>query len=40
MTTGEGMTAAEIRELVERMQGIAAILQPATSEDRHRVYEA
>jgi len=32
MTTGEGMTATEIRELVERMQGIVAILQS----DHHR----
>ncbi len=40
MTTGEGMTAAEIRDLVERMQGIVAILQSASSEDRRRVYEA
>ena len=31
MTTGEGMTAAEIRELVERMQGIVAILQSAST---------
>ncbi len=40
MTTGEGMTAAEIRDLVERMQGIVAILQSASTEDRRRVYEA
>ena len=40
MATGEGMTAAEIRELVERMQGIVAILQSATTKDRRRVYEA
>ncbi len=40
MTTGEGMTAAEIRELVERMQGIVAILQSASTEDRRKVYEA
>lgn len=40
MTTGEGMTAAEIHELVERMQGIVAILQSASTEDRRKVYEA
>ncbi len=34
------MTASEIRELVERMQGIIAILQSASTEDRRRVYEA
>jgi hypothetical protein len=37
MTTGEGMSASEIRELVERMHGIVAILQSATTEDRRRV---
>jgi hypothetical protein len=26
MTTGEGLTATELRDLVERMQGIVAIL--------------
>lgn len=40
MTTGEGMTAAEIHEIVERMQGIVAILQSASTEDRRKVYEA
>lgn len=40
MTTGEGMTASEIRDLVERMHGIVAILQSASTEDRRRVYEA
>ncbi|MCP4306295.1 MAG: hypothetical protein GY788_15795 [bacterium] len=34
------MTAAEIREVVEGMQGIVAILQSATTEDRRKVYEA
>jgi len=34
------MTAAEIREMVERMRGIVSILQSASSEDRRRVYEA
>ena len=40
MTTGEGLTATELRDLVERMQGIVAILQSASSEDRRRVQEA
>lgn len=40
LTTGEGMTAAEIRDLVERMHGIVAILNSASTEDRRRVYEA
>ena len=40
VTTGEGMTAAEIRNVVERMNGIVAILQSASTEDRRRVYEA
>ena len=40
LTTGEGMTAAEIRDLVERMHGIVAILASASTEDRRRVYEA
>ena len=34
------MTAAEIRNVVERMNGIVAILQSASTEDRRRVYEA
>jgi len=34
------MTAAEIRDMVERMQGILAILQSASTEDRRKVYEA
>jgi hypothetical protein len=40
LTTGQGMTAAEIREVVERMRGIVAILESATTEDRRRIYEA
>lgn len=34
------MTSAEIRSVVERMQGIVTILGSATPEDRRRVYEA
>ena len=34
------MTAAEIRDLVERMHGIVATLNSASPEDRRRVYEA
>ena len=34
------MTAAEIREVVERMRGIVAILESATPDDRRRIYEA
>jgi DNA invertase Pin-like site-specific DNA recombinase len=40
LTTGQGMTAAEIREVVERMRGIVAILESATPDDRRRIYEA
>ena len=40
MTTGEGLTATEIRDLVERMQGIVSVLQSASTEDRRRVYQA
>ena len=39
-TNGRGMTADEIRGIVERMHGIVAILDAATPEDRRRVYQA
>ncbi len=34
------MTATEIRDVVERMHGIVAILNSAITEDRRQVYEA
>ena len=34
------MTAAEIREVVERMRGIVAILESASPKDRRKIYEA
>ena len=40
LNTDRGMTAEEIRGGVERMQGIAAILDSASPDDRKRVYEA
>jgi DNA invertase Pin-like site-specific DNA recombinase len=40
LTTGQGMTTAEIRDIVERMNGIVAILNSATPDDRRHVYEA
>ncbi|MGI9611808.1 MAG: hypothetical protein ACR2QO_02780, partial [Acidimicrobiales bacterium] len=40
LDTGSGMTASEIRDVVERMHGIIAILDAASAEDRRKVYEA
>lgn len=40
LTTGQGMTPAELRDIVERMRGIVAILGSASVEDRRRIYEA
>ena len=34
------MTADDIRDIVNRMNGIVAILQSANAEDRRKVYEA
>jgi len=40
ITTSASRTATEIRDLVERMQGIVSILQSVSTEDRRRVYQA
>jgi hypothetical protein len=40
LSTGQGMTADEIREVVERMRGIVTILESASPKDRRKIYEA
>lgn len=40
ISTGRGMSPAEIRSVVEQMQGIVRILQTADTADRRRIYEA
>ena len=40
LTTGQGMTEAEIREVVQSLTDAVALLSSASPEDRRRVYEA